>query len=185
MINLLPTDKKAEIRAARTNTIISRYAGIVLAAVLFCVGVLYVSHMLLEQTMKSTKNRADTTNSQANSLGATDAQVQALSAKLTESKQLLDQEVRYSKLLTKLGQSMPANTVLDSIALNESSFNGTPTTLRVYAKSVADTNTLTQNLHASQLFSQVAVQTTDPAGGIDGYPVSVTLSGTFTKTGAQ
>lgn len=185
MINLLPADKKAELRAARTNTIISRYAGIVLAAVMFCVGVLYFSYTLLAQTMQSTKNRTEATKSQASGLDGTNSEVQTLTAKLSESKQLLDQDVRYSKVLTKLGQAMPPNTILDSVSFTESSFSGTPSTLRVYAKSVADTNTLIQNLHASQVLSQVTIQTTEPTGGIDGYPVTVTLSGMFTKAGAQ
>lgn len=185
MINLLPAENKAQIRAARTNTIISRYAWIVFAAVLFCVGVLYFSYTLLGQTMQSAKNRTAAASSQSTGLDGTDAETQALSNKLAESKALLDQEVRYSKVLTKLGQSLPANTILDSVAFTEGSFNGTPSSLRIYAKTTADTSTLAQALQSSQLLAQVSIQTTEPTAGIDGYPVSVTLLGTFTKAGVQ
>lgn len=185
MINLLPSDKKAEIRAARTNTIIVRYIGILLAATLFSLGVLYVSHSILEQTMQSAKSRLAAVNSQPSSLGQVDADAQALTQKLSESKHVLDQEVRYSKVLTKLGQAMPKNTILDAVEFTNETFMSTPTVVKVYAKSAADTTTLAQVLRSSGVFSSITVQSTDATAGIDGYPVSVTLTGVFSKEGAQ
>ncbi|HWT40779.1 MAG TPA: PilN domain-containing protein [Dongiaceae bacterium] len=185
MINLISPELRAEIRAARTNTLLVRYISIIIVAVVFIMGVLFVSYTVLERTKASADGIVQANDVKAGIYSETKQQVDALSAKLSESKTVLDQEVRYSKVLTSLGQAMPAGTILDSLKLDDTSFAGTPLTLKVYAKTSNDAVTVQPHLQSSGIFSQVTVQSTDTSKGIDGYPVSVTLSATLTKQGIQ
>ncbi len=184
MINLLPNSQKSGIRAARTNTILLRYMGIILMALLFIIGVLAVYYVILQNTMASAEAQIEANDTKADIYNETRQQVEGLSTKLTEAKTSLDQEIRYSKYLLALGQAMPAGTVLDTLTLDTTHFNGTPFELKAYAKSNDEAVSLGNQLKASPLlFTQVDIQSTSE-GGIDGYPVTVTMSVTLNKAGA-
>lgn len=185
MINLLADERKDEIRAARVNVILLRYIAIVTMGVLFLLGILFVSYKILENTQASANATIQSNDVKADVYSETKAQVDALSAKLSESKVILNQEVRYSKVLTTLGQIMPAGTVLGLVTLNESSFNGAPVELKVYAKANDGAATIRDHLQASPLFSQVSLKGTDSTNGIDGYPITVTLSVIFNRAGVR
>lgn len=186
MINLLPTNKKVEIRAARTNLILIRYITILMLATAFALGSLYVTYTVLGVTKDNSEKIIVSSDIRADVYSSTKSQVDTLSASLSETKTLLDQEVRYSKVFVNIAQLMPQSTVFGELKLNDASFNGTPTTTKVYAKTSADANTLRQNFENSPMFSNVSFQPVVESGsGIDGYPVSVDVTFTLNKTGAQ
>jgi len=186
MINLLPIDKKAEIRAARTNLILVRYIVILLLATAFVLGSMYVTYRVLGITKTNSEVTIASNDLRADVYSSTKSQVDALSASLAETKVLLDQEVRYSKVFVNIARLMPANTVFGKLSLNDSSFNGAPTVTKVYAKTSADAVTLRQNFEKSPMFSGVSFQTIVESGnGIDGYPVSVDITFTLTKAVTQ
>jgi len=186
MINLLPTDKKSEIRAARTNLILVRYITIILLATAFIVGAMFITHRVLAMTKESSEEVIASNDLKAGVYSSTKAQVDTLSASLAETKVLLDQEVRYSKVFVKIGQLMNPGTVFGTLELNTDSFNGTPITTKVYARTSADAVAVRENFEKSPLFSNVSFQAVvESGGGIEGYPVSVDLTFTLTKEGAQ
>ena len=186
MINLLPGAKKAEIRAARTNVALIRYIGILLVALAFILGALYVTYTVLGFTKSSSEQLISSNDLKANVYNSTKAQVDSLSASLAQTKTLLDQEVQYSKVFTNIAQLMPAGTVFGKIALDDNSFTGTPVTTRVYAKTSANAVTLRQNFQQSPMFSGVSFQTISESGsGVDGYPVSVDMTFTINRTAAK
>lgn len=185
MINLLPDERKEEIRAARTNVILARYTTLIALAIVFLLGILFISHSILQSTKASADAIVEANDIKADVYSETKAQVDALSSKLSESKVLLDQEVRYSRVLTTLGQLMTPGTVLDSLTLDEAGFNGTPIDLKIYAKTDDDAATIRDRLQASPLFLQVNLKGTDSSGGITGYPVVVTISVLFNRVGIQ
>ena len=186
MINLLPSKKKAEIRAARTNVALIRYIGILLVALAFILGALYVTYTVLGFTKSSSEQLISSNDVKANVYNSTKAQVDSLSANLSQAKTLLDQEVQYSKVLTNIAQLMPAGTVLGTLNLDTNSFNGTPVTTRVYAKTSANAVTLRQNFQQSRMFSGVSFQTISESGsGVTGYPVSVDMTFTINRTAGK
>jgi len=182
MINLLPTDMKAEIRAARTNIILLRYIGITLLALIFALALLYVSYVTLTQTKDGAQQVIDSNEAKAGVYSDTKSQVDSLSASLSGAKSILDEEVLYSKVLTNIAQQMPAGTVIDSMELSPSSFGAAPVTLKVYAKKTEDTTALREKFQTSPLFTNVNFQSVSESGdGIPGYPVSVTMTLTLNK----
>lgn len=184
MINLLSDEYKSELRAARSNLIIVRYIGIVLLAALFMCGALFISYSLLEATMNSAEQRIQANDVKADVYSQTQQQVTALSAQLDQSKTILDQEVRYSQLLVKLGQIMPTGTVIGKLSLTSASFNGQATPITAYAKTASEASSLQSQLQTSPLFNKVSLTSTENSGqGIPGYPVTVELSVVFNRAG--
>ncbi|MFZ1301676.1 MAG: PilN domain-containing protein [Candidatus Microsaccharimonas sp.] len=185
MINLLPTDKKAEIRAARTNVILVRYIVILIMALVFILGAMYVSYTVLGLTKKSAEDTIASNNIEADVYSSTKAQVTALSTSLAETRVILDQEIRYSKVFVNIGQLMPPGTVFEKLSLDDNAFNGTPINTKVYAKTSADVIALRQNFQSSPMFTGVNFQTVvETGGGIEGYPVSVELTLTLNRAAA-
>jgi len=186
MINLLPGEKKAEIRAARTNVLLVRYSTIILLALAFIFGTMYVTYTVLGFTKQRSEEIIASNDLKADVYSGTKAQVDALSASLIETKALLDEEVLYSKVFVNIGKLMPANTVFDKLTLDDASFSGTPITTKAYAKTSADVSALRESFEKSTIFSNVSFQTIVESGsGIEGYPVSVDMTFTLTKAAAQ
>jgi len=183
MINLLANDRKNEIMAARTNIVIVRYSAIVLLAIMFTAGALVVSRSVLSSTMASADSLIATNDVKADVYSGTKQQVDTLSAQLDDAKTILDQEVRYSQVLVKIGQLMPEGTVLDGLDLSSASFNGTPMTIKAYARSASEASQLQSQFQGSALFSQVALQSTETSGGLDEYPVVVSMTIALNRTG--
>lgn len=185
MINLLSDERKDGIRAARANVILSRYIAIILMATAFMYGVLYVSYTVLERTKSSNDAIIQSNDLKADVYSDTRSQIDTLASKLAETKSTLDQEVRYSHVLTTIGQLMPAGTFLDPLVLSDASFNGAPVELTVYAKTADAAPIVRDNFQASPLFSSVTLKGTDPANGSDGYPVNISLTVVFNRAGAK
>lgn len=185
MINLMPDDAKKEIRSARLNVILSRYIFIIIVAFIFLVLLLAGSYVILTQTKNSAEQLISINSSKADIYSTTKAQVDSLSAGLSETKTILNQEVLYSNVLINIGQQMPPGTVLSSVALNASSFTGTPVSLKAYAKTTDDAVALRQKFQASPIFANVNFDSVSDSKGIDGYPVGVSMTLTLTRLAAQ
>lgn len=185
MINLMPDDAKKEIRAARTNVILTRYIIVIVLAFAFLVLLLAGSYLVLGQTKSSAQQVIDSNDTKAEVYSTTKAQVDALSAGLSETKRILDDEVQYSHVLTNIGQQMPAGTVLSGITLDSTSFVGTPVTLKAYAKTTEAAVALREQFQSTPIFTNVNFESISDTDGINGYPVSVSMTLTVTKAAAQ
>lgn len=183
MINLLADDRKSEIRAARTNIILLRYMGIITLAFAFIAGAMYLSYSLLQSTMQSAEALVTANDVKADVYSDTKQQVDELGLKLKDAKAIADNEIRYSQVLIKIGQVMPAGTVLGDITLESANFNGTPLEITAYAKSAAEASQLQSALQTSPLFSTVSLTSTEAGKGVDGYPVLVSLTASLNKAG--
>jgi len=185
MINLMPDDIKKEIRSARTNVVLVRYIVVILLAFVFLVLVLMVSYVVLTQTKASAQRVVDSNDTKAEVYSTTKAQVDALSGSLIQTKSILDQEVLYSNVLMNIGQQMPPGTILSSIALNAASFTGAPVTLKAYAKTNDNAVALRQKFQSSPIFSNVNFASISDSSGIEGYPISVSITLTITKAATR
>lgn len=186
MINLMPDDAKKEIRSARVNVLLTRYIFVILLAFVFLALLLAGSYVVLTQTKQSAKQLIDANGTKAEVYSSTKVQVDALSSSLAETKSILDQEVLYSNVLMNIGQQMPAGTVIDKITLDAASFTGTPLSLKAYAKTSDAAVALRGKFQSSPIFTNVNFESvSDTAGGIPGYPVSVSMTLTITKLATQ
>lgn len=184
MINLLADDRKDDIKAARANVFILRYIVIILLAFAFIGGALSVSYTVLGATMQSTEDLILANDVKADVYSDTKQQVDVLSARLSETKTTLDQEVRYSQALVKIGQLMPQGTVLGDLTLNTASFNGgQPVEIKAYAKSTNEAGLLQTQFQSSPIFSQVNLKGTETNQEIDGYPVTISMSVVLNRAG--
>ncbi|MBC7459309.1 PilN domain-containing protein [Candidatus Saccharibacteria bacterium] len=186
MINLMPDEAKKEIRAARVNVVLIRYSIVIVLAFLFLVLLQLGSYIALTQAKDSAQQLIDANGTKAAVYSSTKAQVDALSSSLSETKSILDQEVMYSNVLQNIGQQMPTGTVIDKIALDATSFTGTPATITAYAKTNDAAVALREKFQTSPFFSAVNFQSvSDSTGGITGYPISVSLTLVINRAATQ
>lgn len=183
MINLLSDERKDAIRAARVNVFLVRYTVILILAFVFIMSALYVSHSVLGTTIKSADELIANNDVKAGVYSETGEQVTALSAKLNETRSILDQEIRFSQVLVDIGQLMPKGTILGDLTLTTTNFNGQPTEIKAYAKSTAEAGQLQAQLQGSPLFSQVVLKSAETKNEVDGYPVTITMSVVFNRLG--
>ena len=182
MINLMPDDAKKELRAARVNVLLVRYMGIIFLAFVFLVFILFGSYFLLNQTKASSEQLINANDTKAEVYQTTKTQVNALSDQLAEARGILDKEILYSNVLVNFAQQMPTGTIIDTLGLDTNSFSGTPLTLKVYAKSTNDAVALRDKFQNSAFFKDVGFQTiSDSSAGIEGYPISATMTLTLDR----
>jgi Tfp pilus assembly protein PilN len=185
MINLMPPDVKKELRAARMNVALLHYITVIFISTVFLALVLWGAFILLGQIQDSSKRLIEANDTKAEVYSQTKQQVDSLSAGLAEAKGILDQEILYSNVLVNIAQQMPAGTIIDKITLDETSFRGTPLTLKVYAKTSGDAVALRDRFQSSAFFSDVNFQSVSDASGVNGYPVSATLTVTLDRSISQ
>lgn len=183
MINLLSDVRKEELKAARANTLLTRYMGILILAFAFITAALFASYSVLSITMKSAEDRIATNDVKADVYSETKQSVDTLTAQLNSAKPILDQEIRYSQVLTKIGQLMPAGTILGDLTLTTANFNGQAIELKAFAKSTTEAGQLQTQFQSSPLFSQVTLKSTDTNQEVDGYPVTISMTILLNKAG--
>lgn len=184
MINILPDAKKKEIRAAHSNVILIRYIIVLISGVAFLALMCFAVFVVLDDTKKSAQE-VITLNEQGNSPYASAlARASSLRSGLSSAKTILDNEVRYSKVLTSIATLMPEGTVLDSISLN-SNLLDTPTNLTIYARSTEVAIKLRENFENSPIFSNVSFQGVNTSSSLQGYTVSATVNVTINKRAGQ
>lgn len=188
MINLLSTPQQHTYQAARLNLKLRNY--LLLSLVLFAIvaaifgGGLYLTladrsaaEALYQERQKSLAEY-DGVKSEAESF-VSDLKI---------AKAILSQEVRYSDLIVKISQTLPANTVLNSLALDKATLSK-PLTLSARVASKSDAVSLKTTLESSPLFDGVNINSVieEPVSEAElnpiriKYPVSVTLSMNVTK----
>jgi len=182
----MPDEIKKEIRAARVNVMLARYILVIIAAFLFLLMLLGGSYVVLMQTKQSADLSIDTNDTKAAVYSTTKAQVDALSASLSETRTILDQEILYSKVLANIGQQLPAGTVIGTLNLTSANFTGTPLTIDAYAKTNDAAVALREKFQSSPYFSNVKLESvSDSSTGISGYPIKVSLSLVMNRTIAK
>ena len=185
MINLLPNDVKKEIKAARTNVSLLRYIFVLGAGIAFLCFIAVGVYFILMNTQTNADSAIKDNQSKTSSYSSSQAQAQALRASLANAKNILDKEVRYSKVITGIAALMPSGAVIDSLSLSPTTF-GTPTTLTVYAKSTEAALSVKNSFQASPLFSNVAfVSITNASQAQSNYPITAILSVTINKGVSQ
>lgn len=186
MINLLPTEVKRDIRAARMNVILLRYnmltlGGVVLLA-LFCLLFYVILHN--QQAVAAATNSDNT--AKAASYATVQQQADQYRQNLSIAKQIFANSVNYTDIINSITTLIPHGVILTNLNLSQATFNQ-QTVFTAQAKTYDDAIALKQSFQSSKLFSNVylqSVSSTPGGGGTEDYPVSVTISAKFNKTGA-
>ncbi|MDO4773621.1 MAG: hypothetical protein Q4A37_00655 [Candidatus Saccharibacteria bacterium] len=178
MINLLPPDAKRQIRAGQSNVLLLRYciATLMLAVVLAIaiVGVYYV----ITVSQRTTEQEIQKSNQKIASYQESQREYVEFSSNLATAKTIIDKDVRYSIISQKIGQALPANVVLESLALDATKF-GTPLVLNARGKSYDDAIALKTKFEKSSLFDDVHLVSVARAASENttgDYPISIAIS---------
>jgi Tfp pilus assembly protein PilN len=185
MINLMPTDEKTQIHAARINVVLFRYIIIALCSFGFLLLALGFSYYILQSIQASAQAELNGNKTQVQATSQASAQVQQLQTSLIGAADVLNASTNYTKLLENLGGFVPSGVVVDSLDLKPTTF-GTPTTLRALAKTNGGATDFQAKLQASPFFSAVSLQSIASGGSSDpAYPVVATFSVTMNRGIAQ
>lgn len=183
MINLLPQASKRQIRAARTNTLLVRYNFLMIIAVVFLLASTGVVYIYLNDVNANTKKIISDNQSKVTSYASVQQQADNFKNSLASAKQILDQEIPYTKVIVRVASLLPAGVVLDTLSLDAKTF-GTSTTFAAKAKDYNAALALKNSLQASPYFSNVYFSSI--AGGGEGsYPIKVNLNVTIQKSVAK
>lgn len=183
MINLLPYDQKAAIRAGRVNVILANYIIIALVAIALVAGIVVFAYVSLIVSRNNAQSRVDDNSKEVQSYGSTKTDADAFRSNLAIAKQILDKGTNYSTLLLAIAKNVPSGVVLDSLSIDQKTL-GTPLTINAHARNKDAVLALKDQL-ASQtdLFSNVQLQVitfedkpADPA-----HPVAVSILVTINK----
>lgn len=183
MINLLPPEIKVQTSAARANRLLLRYNVLILAAVgflLLAIGIVYI-FLANAKTIAETAIADNTAKAGAFTNAKTEAD--AFKQNLANARQILDNDVTYTKVVLEIAAVLPSGVVLDTLNLDSQTF-GTPTTLSTNVVDYATVLRLKDSLQASDLFSNVSIQTISDSGQ-GAYPLTATLSVTIRKDAAR
>lgn len=183
MINLLPDEMKKEIVAARHNILLIRY----ILMSLLAIGSLYMVTSSSEQILSNTKDSAEeliaTNTTEAGVYSETKQKVTELSTKLSSARTILDQEVKFSDLITGMAALMPEGTIIKELKLNKENLSS-PTTIIAFGKTTESILEMQTAFRGSMLFSSVEFQTIDQSESeVPGYPVKAPMTVVFNQKG--
>ena len=190
MINLLPYDYRSELRAARTNVLLTKYIGTLGGAILVLGGLVYGAHITLDASRASAQEAMDASIVRADRYSQTRALAESLRTDLATAKLMLDQKISYTKLIYEISDALPAGVVLSTLTLDPASF-GSEMTLNASAKDFKSASQLETRLASkSDLFSSVKLLSMESGEGTTGenteqspdavataeYPIQVSVS---------
>ena len=121
MINLMPYDFKEQIKFARRNTLLRRWAMFILVGIMGIVGLVFAGQLYIDQSIRAYQTQV--TQSKARladqKLEETQKHLEDLSNSLKLVLQVLSREVLFSKLLKQVGAVMPPGSALQSLSISK------------------------------------------------------------------
>lgn len=187
MINLLPYERKAEVRAARLNTTLANYILLSLIALGLVSGIVIFSYISLSMIRVNAQARVDENVQKIAGYSKISQEASSFRSDLSVAKQILDKELAYSSLLIQFAKYVPKGIVIDNLPIDQKIL-GTPTTINAHASS-SDTALAFKTLLETQptLFSDVRFDSltfeSQPADPV--HPINITMSITFKKDTLQ
>lgn len=134
MINLLPPDDKKQLAAARTNTLLARYSVLLSIIVVFLALEVVGMYLVVDASTAQNESIIAENEQKTAAYASTKQQAAVFSSNLATAKYILGKQAPYTRLIFALSTSLPEGSVLDTMALDPTTF-GTPTTLTVKTQS--------------------------------------------------
>jgi Tfp pilus assembly protein PilN len=184
MINLLPPEEKRQLRAARSNTLLVRYNILLLGVVAFMGIAIAITYVFLSTAQQNAKQTISENDAKVVQYASVQAQATLFKQHLATAKQILDNEVTYSKVVLEIAQLIPRGVVVENVSLDSQTF-GTATTLVAQAKSYSSALALKDSFGKSALFSDVHFQSITAGNAQTDYPITVNLNITIKKDAAK
>lgn len=121
MINLLPPDVKENYLYARRNTLLRKWAIVLIISIIALGGIIVAGNMYLNQSSRNLSKQISegTEQLKIQKLEETQKQVEGISSSLKLVVQVLGREVLFSKLLQQIGAAMPPGAVLTNLSINK------------------------------------------------------------------
>ena len=190
MINLLSSELQTELRAARLNVRLRSYI-FVIAIVLGTILLVFAAGLLLSYQHRLAAEEAIKDNRQSISqYEDTRKAAERFHGDLAIAKAILSQETLYSDLTVRITQTLPSNTILTSLLLDEQTITQ-PIIFSARVPSQQSAVTLKNTLENSAIFSEVSlinIQEDKPDEKTDNipaifrnHPVAVTFQATLEK----
>ena len=180
MINLLPDSEKKLLTAARTNTLLIRYNVILVIGAAFLVLALVVVYVFLTTIRVSAEQTIASNQARQQSYAEVKERAGQLQTEINGAKSIFDNELSYSRALVRYANLFPKGTAIDSIKLDENSFNQT-TSVTVKVTGEQATKDLIDSMQKSsyvQNFQRSNIAFNSSGGE---YPYTVSISFTLTK----
>jgi Tfp pilus assembly protein PilN len=192
MINLLSVESQNYYRAARLNLKLRNYIFILLGVLLLVMGIFGAGYYLTAQERSVAEQELNRHQQETLSYQGVRNEAKSFADNLKIAKTILSQETLYSDLITKIAQTLPADAVLTSLILDETSFQK-PIAFSARVKTKADALVLKSTLEASPLFQDVSLSNVTDESVIGGggptdnpiirkFPVTVTFSAKIPKS---
>ena len=182
MINLLSSNDKHQLQAARRNVMLLRYNIIILITLLVIGGVYGGGFFITMRGKMIAETQLNEDQARTASYTTVRTTIEQFSKNLTTAKTILSNEVVYSTLITDVAKSLPPGAVLSELTLGPDSF-GKEITLGAATTNYGKSLELKSSLEKSALFSDVSLESvartgTDQAGSTQ-YPIAVVIKATF------
>ncbi|MEO5950505.1 MAG: hypothetical protein ABIQ04_03590 [Candidatus Saccharimonadales bacterium] len=185
MINLLPLQNKKDIQAGRTNLLLVRYNILLVGALLFALAAVGVLYFYLSSAKASAEQTISDNKSKVGEYAVIETQASAFRSHLVTAKQILDQEVVYTKIILQISRLVPPGVVIDNLSLDPKTF-GTASVITAHCKTASDATALKESFQNTTLFSNVHFENlSSTIGDTTGYPFTVSLNVTLNKAGIQ
>lgn len=185
MINLMPTEDQRQLAAARTNSLLLRYA--ILLTIFIGILALEIGGMYLLINTEKAQNESIISDNTAKTASYTSVKQQAnqFNSDLATAKYILDKQVPYTTLILAVANGLPGGAVLDRLAIDPNSF-GTPTTITVktvsYDRSIEVKSALqAMKVNNIPLFSSVSFESVSSAAGDGSYPFTAIYNVTYSR----
>lgn len=158
MINLLPPNRLANIRIARSNTMLRRYIEFSLVSVLVLIVAVVAAYYLLHSQQVNTQKTVDVDAKQIQQLEPVQKQAEQLSTTVNTIAGLLSRNVKFSDMLTQIGGLMPPGSVLTGLQFSVEDLKS-PLVISAQVDTQQKAAILRNNLASSNLFSKADIQT--------------------------
>jgi Tfp pilus assembly protein PilN len=184
MINLLPDERKREIRAARLNVVLLRYNFIAIATVALIAAAYAGFYVVLQGNQQKAEALINENAQKASSLSSGNQEAEEYRRNLAIASQILANNISYTDALIAVTKLLPPGTVLDHISLSANSLNQ-QTEFQIHATSYDTALKLTDSFQKSDIFDNVYFETLTAADAATrvsaNYPVDVLISAKLNK----
>lgn len=154
MINLLPPEKKKQIRAGQINILLLRYCMASLMLLLLLLAVSGGAYVIMENSKRSAESTIQESVAKSAKYQQIQKDADTFRNNLTTAKNILDKEVHYSDIAIKIAQTIPGGVTLDSLQLDAKTFDQ-PITLNATGRSYDDSIRLKTAFEQSPIFKDV------------------------------
>lgn len=157
MINLLPPQKLANIRIARSNTVLRRYIELMLLSLAVIITAIVVANYFMNVQQANVQKIIDEDQKSLTKLAPVQKEAAQLSDTVNTIASLLSRDVRFSTLLEQIGGLMPKGAVLTGIQYSTDDLTA-PLVISAQVEDEQTAAVLLNNINASDLFASAEIQ---------------------------